>query len=147
MKVVRSTKDQSGYHLQTGWEWVDPNDPKNLRVSVKAGLVRDSFGNFGLAPGYIWVDKPNLTVRVRPGLVRDPDGTFRLARGYIWTIWTDKAVLAVALAPGLFRTEGGFVPAFGYMWARSGDNSDLEAKLIQNVVSNADGSISPRTGV
>lgn len=60
-------RDASGVlHPTAGYEWVAPDDPKNLEVRLKEGLARGEAGRVTPARGYRWAnpsDPEDLTVQ------------------------------------------------------------------------------------
>lgn len=84
----------------SGYEWVNPTSPNDLRV------------------------------RLMPGLVNTEDGKLRPASGYEWVNPTASKDFRVKLRPGLIKTEDGFRPDKGYRWVNPKDPNDLRVEPI-----------------
>jgi hypothetical protein len=84
----------------SGYEWVNPTAPNDLRV------------------------------RLMPGLVNTSDGKFRPASGYEWVNPTAPKDFRVKLKPGLIKTEDGFRPDKGYKWVNPKESNDLRVEPI-----------------
>lgn len=82
----------------SGYRWVNPTDPNDLRV------------------------------RLMPGLVNTEDGKLRPAVGYQWVNPADPRDFRVKLSPGLIRAEDGFRPDKGYRWVNPQDPNDLRVE-------------------
>lgn len=118
-----------------GYEWVNPNDPKDLTVKQRVGVVETSDGQVRPSAAYQWVnpdDPTNFQVQVRSGVIRTDDGKFRPANGYVWINPSDPNDLSVKLKPGLVRTDDGQLrPAKCYRWVNPNDPKDLTVVPIQ----------------
>lgn len=98
LHVVR---DAAGKLLPaSGYQWVAPADPNDLRV------------------------------RLTPGLVDTGDGKLRPASGYQWVDPTAPKDFRVKLTPGLIKAEDGFRPDKGYRWVNPEDPNDLRVEPI-----------------
>jgi hypothetical protein len=84
----------------SGYQWMAPADPNDLRV------------------------------RLMPGLVNGEDGKLRPASGYHWINPTDPKDFGVKLIPGLIKTEKDFRPDKGYRWVNPKDPKDLRVEPI-----------------
>ncbi|MCA1568565.1 MAG: M48 family metalloprotease [Acidobacteria bacterium] len=85
----------------SGYEWVNPTAPNDLRVRLMHGLVSTEDSKFRPASGYEWVNPTapkDFRVRVRPGLIKTEDG-FRLDKGYRWINPKDPNDLRVEPLP------------------------------------------------
>ena len=52
-------RDENGnLYPASGYQWVNPNDPKDFRVKLMPGLIRTDDGKFQPAKGYRWIN-PN----------------------------------------------------------------------------------------
>src|SRR5207253_571490 len=70
-----------------GYQWLNPDDPKDFRVKPKPGLIESKPGTLHPANGYQWVDSNDSTdfrVQPKPGLVESEPGVLRPATGYRW---------------------------------------------------------------
>jgi hypothetical protein len=70
-----------------GYQWVNNDDPNDLRVEPKPGLIESEPGKLRPASGYQWVnddDPKDFRVEPKPGLVESKPGTLRPAKGYRW---------------------------------------------------------------
>jgi Zn-dependent protease with chaperone function len=84
----------------SGYEWVNPTAPNDLRV------------------------------RLMPGLINTKDGELRPASGYEWVNPTALKDFRVKIRPGLINTEDGFRPDKGYRWVNPKDANDLRVEPI-----------------
>jgi Zn-dependent protease with chaperone function len=84
----------------SGYEWVNPTAPNDLRV------------------------------RLLPGLVNTEDGKLFPASAYEWVNPTAPKDFRVKLRPGLIKTEDGFRPDKGYRWVNPKDPNDLRVEPI-----------------
>ena len=84
----------------SGYEWINPTAPNDLRV------------------------------RLMPGLVNTEDGKLRPASGYEWVNPTALKDFRVKLRPGLIKTEDGFRPDKGYRWVTPKDPNDLRVEPL-----------------
>ena len=69
-----------------GYQWVNPEDPKDFRVKPKPGLIESESGKLRPADGYEWVSNDPKDFRVKPklGLVESEPGVLRPAKGFRW---------------------------------------------------------------
>jgi Zn-dependent protease with chaperone function len=84
----------------SGYQWLSPTDPEDIRVRLMSGLVETE------------------------------DGKLRPASGYQWVNLTDPKDFRVKLIPGLIKTEEDFRPDKGYRWVNPKDPKDLRVEPI-----------------
>lgn len=85
----------------SGYEWVNPTAPQDLRVRLMPGLVNTEDGKLRPASGYEWVNPiapKDFQVKLRPGLIKTEDG-FRPNKGYRWVNPRDPNDLRVEPLP------------------------------------------------
>lgn len=71
-----------------GYQWVNKNDPNDMRVEPKPGLSQIAPGLLRPNRGYQWVkpnDSKDLNIKPKLGLVEPIPGTLRPATGYRWS--------------------------------------------------------------
>lgn len=80
-------RDAAGKLLPaSGYQWVNPSNPSDLRVRLMPGLFKTADGKLLPEAGYQWVnsaDPKDFRVKLMPGLVKTADG-LRPAQGYRW---------------------------------------------------------------
>ncbi|HEV2861044.1 MAG TPA: M48 family metalloprotease [Pyrinomonadaceae bacterium] len=95
-------RDAAGKLLPaSGYQWVNPVDPHDLRVRLMPGLYKAADGRLLPESGYQWVnpaDPKDFRVKLMPGLVKTPDG-LRPDKGYRWVNPKDPSDLRVEPAP------------------------------------------------
>jgi Zn-dependent protease with chaperone function len=97
--VVRNTAGK--LFPASGYEWVNPATPGDLRVRLMPGLVSTEAGMLQPANGYEWVNPTALQdfrVKLRQGLIKTADG-FRPDKGYRWVNGSDPADMRVEPIP------------------------------------------------
>lgn len=140
-----------------GYDWVT-DAPGNFAVRWVPGkawpekhlLAGDAEGQWGPAPGYVWVnpkDPDSMEVRWRPGrilpgmnlLASEREGGWKPAPGYSWTHPTVQGSLQVHWTPGKVHCEfphvyaadreRTWVPETGYRWG-SANPSEEDLRVV-----------------
>ena len=95
-------RDAAGKLLPaSGYQWVNPADPNDLRVRLMPGLFQSEDGKLLPEGGYQWVnpaDQKDFRVKLMPGLVKTPDG-LRPDKDYRWVNPKDPNDLRVEPIP------------------------------------------------
>jgi hypothetical protein len=142
------SSDGKDVHPAAGYEWVNPSDPNNKAVKLKAGLILDQDGTLAPARGYEWVDpnNPNGEVKLKVGLYLGSDGKLQPTAAYDWVYPDDKDSLEVKLKPGLIKdTNNQLHPAPGYDWVDAGDKNNISVRLKIGLA-RTDGNLTPSDG-
>jgi hypothetical protein len=91
-----------------GYQWVNNDDPNDLRVKPKPGLIEAEPGKLRPANGYQWVndtDPKDFRVEPKLGLVESEPGKLRPAKGYRWVNNDDPKDFRVERIPPTRRTN------------------------------------------